>query len=92
MVMASFSGSPYPPGDSESGPDFRKQEDLKSFQDTPVFVFHGERDNICRIEDVKQIASKLQENGAIVEVHIEPERGHANPEMTRLAVTAVGCQ
>jgi predicted esterase len=81
-AIAIFSGGPdmgerYAP--DTSPPDFRDAENLKSFRNIPVFIFHGEQDMNVPIEATRDLVAKLRNAGARVEARIEPDKGHESP-------------
>ena len=81
-ALAVFSGGPNLGGryaGSEHPPDFRDVRNLQPFRGVPIFIFHGEKDMNVPIASTRDLAAKLQQVGARVELRVEPEKGHEFP-------------
>jgi len=81
-AVAVFSGAPasgrhYAPG--ENPPDFTEEQNLQSFRNIPIFIFHGEKDRNVPIGATRDLVGKLQKVGAQVKLWIEPDKGHERP-------------
>lgn len=57
------------------GKDFLKDENLKKFNDVPIFVFHGQEDRNCPFELTKILVKKFKTNGCEVKFNTE-KSGH----------------
>ncbi len=81
LGLAAFSGIPFIPGmdDSESVPDFRRDEFLGHLGGAQVFVSHGRQDNVGTIEVIDAFVEKLRSKGANVVYVVDDERGHSRP-------------
>jgi predicted esterase len=81
-AIAIFSGAPnigshYAP--ANLAPDFTNEKNLVSFGNVPIFIFHGEKDLNVSLQSTKDFADKLKSVGALVELQIEPGKGHSQP-------------
>ncbi|MFH0736696.1 MAG: prolyl oligopeptidase family serine peptidase [bacterium] len=81
-ALAIFSGGPsmgskYAP--NEISPDFRDEKNLTAFKNIPIFIFHGEKDLNVSLPLTKELAEKLKNAGAKVNLQIEPNKGHERP-------------
>jgi len=81
-ALAIFSGGPnigarY--ASKELAPDFTDEKNLNTFSKIPVFIFHGENDLNVSLQTTRDVAAKLKNAGAKVELQIEPNKGHERP-------------
>jgi predicted esterase len=78
-ALAVFSGIPRVPGGPAGAPDFLDLPDLAPFQSMPLFVFHGDRDRNCPVEQTRALVERLRRAGAQVTYVEEPGKGHEAP-------------
>lgn len=78
-AVALFSTPPTARLDGEVHPDFTKPDAAKTFAGTPVFVFHGRRDNSTPLADAERMVEALQHAGASVTFIVEDGVGHGSP-------------
>ncbi len=78
-AVAVFCTPPSARIDGETHPDFAKVEFASAFAGTPVFVFHGRKDNSTPFVDAERMVSALSDAGADVTFCIEDDAGHSLP-------------
>jgi predicted esterase len=88
QALAVFSGQPdlaseYFPG--EDHPNFLKDEYLGKFKGMPIFIFHGREDRNCPFAVTQELAAKLEQAGARVDLVTEAGAGHQRPGPEALA-------
>ena len=76
--VAVFAGHPNLANEWLDGqhPNFLEPAYLNSFQNIPVFIYHGAKDPALKVELIEQMAEALQKSGARVTKSIAPEKGH----------------
>lgn len=84
-ALAVFSGLPYYSTNTEEYPDniypnFLNGEKAKIFENTPLFIFHGEQDKNCPISRTEKLVNLFKDNGVHVTYVTEKEKGHQRPD------------
>lgn len=84
-ALAVFSGLPYYSTNTEVHPDsiytnFLDDEKAKVFENTPLFIFHGEQDKNCSISKTEELVKLFKDNGVQVTYVTEKEKGHQRPD------------
>ena len=84
-ALAVFSGLPYYSTNTEEYPDsmypnFLDEEKAKVFEDTPLFIFHGEQDKNCPLSRTEELVKLFKNNGVHVTYVTEKEKGHQRPD------------
>ena len=84
-AVAVFCTPPAARINGETHPDFARPEFASAFAGTPVFAFHGRKDNSTPFVDAERMVAALREAGAHVTFCVEDEAGHGLPgaETTR---------
>ena len=63
----------------EDHPDFLEERNLGKFKSVPIFIFHGRADHNCPFVTTQELADKLKQSGARVELVTEDGAGHQRP-------------
>ncbi len=71
--------------EGETHPDFTQPEYAKVFRATPVFAFHGRKDNSTPFAGAERMVAALRNAGADVTFAIDDEAGHQLPNAETLA-------
>lgn len=61
-------------------PNFLDEKYLASFQNIPVFIYHGRKDAAINVKLIEKMSEKLMAAGAIVTTSIVDEKGHEYPD------------
>ncbi len=72
-------GKRYAPG--VLTPNCGDVQNLKSFVNVPVFIFHDEKDMNVPIAVTRDLMEKLASVGVHVVARIKPDKGHESPGM-----------
>ena len=57
-------------------PNFTSQKYLKPFRDTPVFIYHGEKDASLSVNAARELSEELKKAGAIVTSRFVADKAH----------------
>jgi predicted esterase len=83
-AIAVFCTPPAFPVGGETHPDFTEPKCVKALTGTPVFVFHGRRDNSAPFANAERMVAALRQAGARVTFIIEDDAGHDIPSAQTL--------
>jgi predicted esterase len=83
-AVAVFCTPPAARIEGETHPDFARPEFASAFAGTPVFVFHGRKDNSTPFVDAERMVAVLRDAGAHVTFCVEDDSGHSLPGATTM--------